>query len=136
MKTGFSATGMSRSRGERILYAEDNDVFIEMLRIFLAGSVDYLDFASDGREALARIREAPHLYRLLITDHAMPEMDGLALVRAVRGCHFKGRVIVFSGEISDSVVEEYRTMSVHTILRKSQDLDLLLSIIRSADTNG
>ena len=39
--------------------------------------------AGGGREALARLAEAP--FDVVVTDLRMPEVDGLAVLRAARG---------------------------------------------------
>jgi PleD family two-component response regulator len=49
-----------------------------------------VDTAENGKEALARIAE--NSYPLLITDWEMPEMDGVALCRAVRSANLDGYV--------------------------------------------
>jgi len=49
-----------------------------------------VDTAENGKEALARFAE--NSYPLLITDWEMPEMDGVALCRAVRSANLDGYV--------------------------------------------
>jgi diguanylate cyclase (GGDEF)-like protein len=49
-----------------------------------------VDTAENGKEALARIAEKS--YPLLITDWEMPEMDGVALCRAVRSANLDGYI--------------------------------------------
>ncbi len=57
------------------------------MRTILGGMLTDLGFrvvqATDGRDALARLAETPAA-RLALVDWNMPEMDGLAFIRAVR----------------------------------------------------
>lgn len=66
----------------RILAVDDSAAMRQMVGVTLkAAGYDVLD-ASDGDEALAIARKAP--VDLVITDVNMPNMDGIALVRALR----------------------------------------------------
>ncbi len=66
----------------RILVVDDEPQITRVLRMSLQSSGYEVTLASNGAEALERFREsAPDL---VITDLAMPVMDGLALTRAIR----------------------------------------------------
>jgi signal transduction histidine kinase/DNA-binding response OmpR family regulator len=66
----------------RVLVADDNaDMRTYMER--LLGSRWHVETVSNGREALARIRDK--VPDLIITDVMMPELDGFGLLAAVRG---------------------------------------------------
>jgi CheY-like chemotaxis protein len=66
-----------------ILVCDDEPHVVEGIRFLLRAAGRRIRVAANGREALERVEdEAPDL---LITDIMMPEMDGLALVAALRG---------------------------------------------------
>lgn len=50
-----------------------------------------VETAQNGKEALERLTTAPH-FHLLVTDWEMPEMDGVALCKAVRSASLDGYV--------------------------------------------
>ncbi len=76
----FVETELSHER-PRVLVADDNAEMRSFIRRLLAD--DYVvDVVANGQAALAAAREERP--DLLITDLVMPEMDGLALLRAVR----------------------------------------------------
>lgn len=65
-----------------ILIVEDSRLQAELLRGHLAASGYVARVASDGREALLQIRQ--HKPALVVTDIAMPAMDGYELCRAIK----------------------------------------------------
>jgi PAS domain S-box-containing protein len=77
----------SRLEGLHVLVVDDNATNRRILGVLSASWGMRVDEASDARTALARLRSAqaagdPHVLALI--DFQMPEMDGLALARAVR----------------------------------------------------
>ena len=67
---------------KRILVVDDERQITRMLRMSLQTSGYVIDTAANGREALQQFEQVRP--DLIITDLAMPEMDGLELTRAVR----------------------------------------------------
>jgi DNA-binding response OmpR family regulator len=71
------------SGGRKILVAEDEPHIRRILSTLLEAASFDVDMASDGREALERLRsDAP--YDLLVTDLMMPHYDGLEVLAALR----------------------------------------------------
>jgi PAS domain S-box-containing protein len=66
----------------RILVAEDNEFNAQLLEQLLGRRGHRAQWASNGREALRLLEEAP--FDLLLLDVHMPELDGFQVVRAVR----------------------------------------------------
>lgn len=66
----------------RLLIAEDTDAVRDVLGRQLAALGVEATFAANGREALYAVRSGD--YGILLTDLHMPEMDGYALVKAIR----------------------------------------------------
>ncbi len=70
------------AEGKRVLVADDNPAGRELVRESLAPHVSSIMEASDGRDALAKIRET--LPDLVLLDIQMPELDGYAVLREIR----------------------------------------------------
>jgi len=68
--------------GKRVLVADDNPAGRELVREGLAEHVGSIIEASNGREALAKIRES--IPDLVLLDIQMPEMDGYEALREIR----------------------------------------------------
>lgn len=87
---------------QSILLAEDNDDVAMMICTLLRDKGYNVTRAVDGQEALEMLQT--DLPDLLLTDIAMPRMDGLELMRRVRAdgsmCHLP--IIVASARVEDS----------------------------------
>lgn len=78
----------------RILVVEDNEALAEGLSKVLEGNGYAVDIVPDGVSADAVI--ATQSYDLVILDLTLPEMDGLDVLRAMRGRHDKTPVLVLT----------------------------------------
>jgi len=67
----------------RILAVDDSAAMRQMVGITLAGAGHEVEHAADGQEALQLAGRSK--FDLVITDVNMPRMDGIALVRKLRG---------------------------------------------------
>jgi two-component system chemotaxis response regulator CheY len=106
------------SRALRILYADDMPELRELLTEVLMREGHYIETVGDGDEALARLQQARSGFDLLITDHHMPGVNGLDLVRQTRELQYPGKIVVISSELSETVLEQYREFAVDAILAK------------------
>ncbi len=113
-----ASTTKNPGRSLRVLYAEDLGALRELMRLVLVPEGHQLETCTDGSAACERLVRGPHDFDLLITDHHMPVMNGLELVRAVRLMPFTGRIIVFSSELNPAIHEEYMRLKVDQVLAK------------------
>jgi len=112
------AAAVPAIRPLHILYAEDLKQLRDFMGIMLGREGHTVETADDGAIALERLGHDLAAFDLLITDHHMPRMNGLELVRCVRSMPFAGRIIVFSSELSEDVHDQYRQLGVDLILPK------------------
>jgi len=122
------SSGASRKPVLRVLSAEDHKLYAEMVTAIYEKSGHVVDAAADGQEALERIEAAPGSYDLLVTDHQMPRLNGLALVGRLRARGFAGRIIVHSSKLTENDVARYREYGVDRIAMKGQDTGDLAEI--------
>ena len=102
----------------RVLYADDMKELRQLLEVVLGRDGHSVESVSDGNQALALLKNNPAAFDVVITDHHMPTVSGLELVARLREMNFKGRIIVFSSELSEEVDAGYRSHKVDFILPK------------------
>lgn len=102
----------------RILYAEDMRELREIARIALTREGHVIECVEDGQFALDRLTAHLQSYDLLISDHHMPRLDGLELVKRAREMSFTGKILIFSSELSPAVGDAYHELKVDRILFK------------------
>ena len=98
-----------RGNGERILFVDDEEPIRNAAAEYLSASGYRVETSVDGREALARLESRPRDWDLLITDMAMPGLDGKELARRVATLRPDLPVILCSGyssRISTSMADE------------------------------
>jgi CheY-like chemotaxis protein len=92
----------------RLLVVEDDRDLCDLLRRILERAGFATLGAGNGREALVHLRTGQ--IDLLITDIAMPEMDGVELMRVMKNDNPDLPIIALSG-VED--VMEYRRIAAH-----------------------
>jgi two-component system response regulator AtoC len=111
----------------RVLVAEDDEAAREGLRHLLALWGYEAEAAADGQEALERaVALRPSL---IITDLAMPKMDGLALLHAVRAVLPETRIIVVTGDDRVERLPSVAKGGTVDCLTKPVDVDRLKGLI-------
>jgi diguanylate cyclase (GGDEF)-like protein len=85
-----SVTPITVEASPAILLAEDDPVTRMLMTRFLKNAGYEVDAVADGSEALDRMTR--RYYPMLVTDWEMPQMDGIALCKAVRNMQLDGYV--------------------------------------------
>ncbi len=83
------------SRKIKVLVVDDEVMVRDVLREYLAGDGHQVTVAKDGREALEFFKQKK--FDLVITDRAMPEMNGDQLANAIKKISPKTPVIMLTG---------------------------------------
>ena len=84
--------------------------------------------ATDGGQALANLAADPTI-DLVITDHSMPRMSGLELVRRLRETGYNGNILVLSAHLSQRNRAAYDSLGVNAMLQKPFDVGALRKTI-------
>jgi len=95
---------LAHARGLRVLVVDDEILVRTALADDLAALGWTVVIAASGAEALAHI-ERPEVLDLLVTDLAMPGMDGLALIRAARERKPRLPALLLTGHAGDAHAE-------------------------------
>ena len=114
----------------QVLYADDVRELRQLMRHALTVAGFAITCVPDGADAWAEIQRHPAQYHVLITDHHMPQMSGLELVRRLRQSDFAGRIIVISSELGESTDLAYHELNVDALLKKPVKFTQLPDLIR------
>jgi DNA-binding response OmpR family regulator len=107
----------------RILVVEDEKALAHMIAMVVGGPAAKVTRAANGWEALIKIGAMARPFDVVITDHRMPRMTGLQLVRRLRTQNFGGKILVLSGHLSDEDISAYEELSVDMMMSKPFDFD-------------
>ena len=114
----------------KILLIDDDEALRNVTVEILQGAGHVVDDAPDGRSGLELYQMGHH--DLIITDIAMPDMDGLELITLLAHSVPKPRIIAMSGDsqFSESVyLPTARQMGVRTTLSKPIRASALLEAV-------
>ncbi len=128
-KTVSNAAETSRSKSLRVLCAEDEPSIADLLALVLRKGGHEVECVENGRAALQWISSDPNYFDLVLTDHEMPFLDGLELVRKLRRLAYAGRIIVHSSQLRDRDAAAYRALNVDHIFTKPVDPTELLKVV-------
>jgi DNA-binding response OmpR family regulator len=108
-----------------ILAVEDETAVAELLALVLGGPNCKVATAANGEKALAKIATAARPFDLVITDHLMPRVSGVELVRELRARNFGGKVVVLSAHLAENNIKAYQELGVDMMISKPFDVDEL-----------
>lgn len=101
-----------------IVHVDDLKELCEIVRTSLEREGHVVESFSDGASGLARIKQNPGSIDVFISDHHMPKMNGLEVVRELRHIDFRGRIFIFSSEVDEDVNNIYLQLKVDHVLPK------------------
>jgi CheY-like chemotaxis protein len=108
-----------------ILTVEDESAVAQLLAVVLGGPAAKVASAADGWEALMKIGATARPFDVIITDHQMPRVSGLELVRQLRKREFAGKIVVLSAHLTDENVRAYQELKVDMMISKPFDVEEL-----------
>ncbi len=120
-----------------ILAVDDDEQALDFLVEILERADYRVTSCSDGQQALDCLAEN-HDYDVIIADRAMPRMDGMALLKAIKdNDRLKDIPVIFqTGMSMESEIIEGIRAGVYYYLTKPYKKEILLSIIHAAVTEA
>lgn len=113
----------------RILLADDHTVVRQGLRKILEGQPDWevVAEAADGDEAVRHF--AQQMPDVVVLDVAMPRLNGIDAIRAIRHLAPRARILVLSMYIEEAYVcQVLQAGATGYLLKDSADVDLLQAV--------
>jgi PAS domain S-box-containing protein len=113
----------------RVLLVEDDETTRLPMRHLLELSGFDVMTACDGPEALDLL--ASNRPSLVLLDLMMPRMDGIEVLRRIRGADHLADlpVLILSGDVLDERIQQLRALGVSGTLAKPIDFDRLLAVL-------
>jgi two-component system, cell cycle sensor histidine kinase and response regulator CckA len=128
-----TGTALPPAKGELLLVVDDEKPFLQVAQALLEGHGYRVLTAGDATEALAIFAIRKDEIKLVLTDLAMPFMDGIALIRTVRKMKPDVRVVASTGQGSQKQrAHELADLNVHACLTKPYNKNKLLKILHDA----
>ncbi len=127
--TTEKASPASEGRGQHILYIDDDEAQVFMLKRMLERWGYRVSAYLEQREALAALLAGAH-FELVITDFTMPGMSGLEIARAIRDARPGLPVIVVSGYITDELRTEAAAAGVRELIAKPHEVEELRDVVQ------
>ena len=112
----------------KILVVDDNEGIRELLETFLSYDGHKVSLATDGFQAQQALLKENGGYDLVITDHRMPKMLGVELVRWIKMNYPEIKVILMTGD-GKEVTSVALAAGADQILDKPFDHDQLIKAI-------
>ena len=115
---------------KKILAVDDSATVRQMVSFTLRGAGYEVVEAEDGVDALGKAKKEQ--VHMVLTDHNMPRMDGLTLVRSLRAMpSYKSAPILFlTTESGDAIKALGRAAGATGWMVKPFDPDRLLEVVR------
>jgi DNA-binding response OmpR family regulator len=120
---------MSPPAALNILLAEDERSVAFSISFAVKADGHSVEIVSDGEDALSELTRKPGWFDLLITDHSMPRMNGVELVKRLRDTAFRGKIVVLSAHLSAANVAAYAALGVDMMVPKPFDVHELRAAI-------
>ena len=125
-----SCPPLARAPGcPRILYVDDNALVREGICSGLIRKGWYCRAFGTGAEALQWLAAGLETFDIIITDHQMPEMNGLEFIKNVCATAFSGKILVHSTMLTAGEHATYEELNVDAIVPKDGKMERLTKAI-------
>jgi DNA-binding NtrC family response regulator len=111
-----------------VLVVDDDDLVRWSLRQRLQEHGFGVLGAETARQALEQSGQAD----LLLLDYRLPDLDGLAVARAVKHAHPSRPVILMTAYGSPDLAQEAQSLAVDRVVDKPFDLEEVVRLVREA----
>jgi CheY-like chemotaxis protein len=123
-------------QGELLLVVEDEVSIREITQVALEAYGYQVLSAADGTEAVALYAQHGKEIQMVITDMAMPIMDGAATIRALQKMNPAVKVIATSGMDEERMLAEASRAALEAFLQKPFTADRLLRTVAEVLKGG
>ena len=116
--------------GRHIVYVDDYEALVFLAARLLRKHGYRVSTFVSGEQALSWFREHDEPVDLLVTDQNMPGMSGVELAQEVRQRRPAQRVVIVSGHVNETLVQQARAVGVDEVLGKQDSMEALAEAVR------
>ena len=113
----------------KILAVDDNPSITGCMPFIFAAPLYEVTSATDGDDALTKLKAEPNGYDVIIVDQKMPRLNGVELVQGIREQGITGKIVVLSSHLSPEIRDAYERAGVQVIIDKPFDVGKLRSAV-------
>ena len=117
----------------QVLFVDDNRPFLQMVQLSMGELSEgrwQTHISSSASEALERLKAQS--FDLAVLDFAMPGMDGIETLKALRALNPDLQVMLLTGQATIKAAVEATRLGAVDVLEKPTDVETLLEKIREA----
>jgi PAS domain S-box-containing protein len=123
------ASTYPNGNGELVLVVDDEDNIREITKATLERFGYRVVTATDGADAIGVFAEHKDDIKVVLTDIAMPFLDGPGMVGAIKQTHPEIKVVAMSGILNAAQTAELESLNVTTFLTKPFTAEKLLTTL-------
>ncbi len=130
-KHNIDIDALSTFAGSRVLIVEDNEINQKMISTILDKAGIYSDIASNGEEAIDKIREnGANYYDLVLMDINMPIMDGFTATKKIRAIEGTERlpIVSLTALVLEHEIEMMKEVGIDAFLPKPINVGKIYTI--------
>jgi len=132
----LKSTGLPRGDGELVLVVDDEEAIRKVVQSTLERFGYEVLLAIHGAEAVALYAQHRDRIALILTDMAMPVMDGPATIMAIRSINADAKIVASSGLTANGDVARAVGASVDYFVAKPYTAEALLNTLARALGKG
>lgn len=115
-----------------VLCVDDDECIISTLVHIMKSMGLRAEGAADGRDATDLVSVDPTRFDVVVTDHRMPIMGGLEMVRRLQELGYKGGIVVHCSPLCQADQKAYETLGIKHFISKPSDLVAIVGIVKAA----
>ena len=124
------AARMPAGEGEHILYLDDDESMLFLVKRLLERSGFKVSAYSDQKACLDAVRAAPGDFVMVVTDYNMPGMSGIGVAEELRRISPALPVILTSGFITDELRVQSHAAGVHDLVFKPNAVEEFCAVLQ------
>jgi len=127
---GKAAPGLSPGNGEWILVVDDEPAVRVVTESMLRDNGYNVLTAGDGADALSVFSTHADKIKVILTDMAMPRLNGIALIKNLKQTAFPVQIIACTGQAEDTYRPQLADLGIGVVLQKPYVSEKLLASLR------